>query len=57
MESNLIFSACTQWLEAATFTNGSEIVISFAGTKDIYDIGDNAANADLIAGLGSAQFA
>src|SRR3989338_742676 len=41
--------------EAVSFTNSTEIVISYAGTKDIYDTGDNAANIGLAAGLGSGQ--
>ena len=45
----------TGGFEAVSFTNGTEIVISFAGTKDIFDIGDNAANVGLATGFGSAQ--
>ena len=41
--------------EAVSFTNGTEIVISFAGTKDALDVGDNEANIGLATGLGSVQ--
>jgi Ca2+-binding RTX toxin-like protein len=44
----------TAGFEATSFTNGMDIVISFAGT-DPLSPADLAADADLIAGLGSVQ--
>ncbi|MBN1365957.1 MAG: hypothetical protein JW976_14205 [Syntrophaceae bacterium] len=41
--------------EATSFTNGSQIVISFAGTYDKDYTGDWAADAGLASGLGSTQ--
>jgi len=43
--------------EASAYKNAltNEIVISFAGTKDIYDTGDNAANIGLGTGYGADQ--
>lgn len=41
--------------EAVSFTNGTEIVISYAGTYDKDITGDIAANVGLVLGTGSAQ--
>jgi Ca2+-binding RTX toxin-like protein len=41
--------------EAISFTNGTEIVISYAGTYDKDIAGDIVADAGLVAGTGSAQ--
>lgn len=45
----------TSGFEAISFTNGAEIVISFAGTDPSDIFGDIAADLGLAAGLGSSQ--
>ncbi|MBI3569560.1 MAG: hypothetical protein HY082_00390, partial [Gammaproteobacteria bacterium] len=45
----------TTGFEASAFTNGTEIVISFAGTYDRDISGDIAANIGLATGYGSVQ--
>lgn len=41
--------------EASAFTNGTEIVISYAGTYNKDILGDQAANVGMGSGIGSAQ--
>lgn len=53
--SNSHFDDPSTGFEAVTFTNGSEIVISFAGTYDKDITGDMAADIGLATGFGSAQ--
>lgn len=47
----------TSGFEAVAFQSqcSNDIVISFAGTKDAFDIGDNQANVGLATGFGSVQ--
>ncbi|MDD5385115.1 MAG: DUF2974 domain-containing protein [Gallionella sp.] len=55
--TNSHFNDPSSGFEAAAFQSqcSNDIVISFAGTKDALDVGDNQANFGLATGLGSVQ--